>query len=82
MLNTSDQLKQMDELTMVQTSGYSELLKRVDVTNELMSQLIDTTWAGAGQQIHMDGTRVGKVLKSISNRNYGIGVTTSTAMGH
>ena len=82
MLNTSDQLKQMDELTMVQTSGYTELLKRVDVTNELMSQLIDTTWAGAGQQIHMDGTRVGKVLKSISNKNYGIGVTTSTAMGH
>lgn len=80
--NTETQIQKMDELTMVQTSGYSELLKRVDVTNELMSQLIDYTYSGAGQQVHMDGTRVGKVLKSISNRNYGIGVTTSTAMGH
>jgi hypothetical protein len=80
--NTQLQVQQMDDLTAIETNGYSELLKRVDVTNELMSQLIDTTWAGAGQQIHMDGTRVGKVLKSISNRNYGIGVTTSTAMGH
>ena len=80
--NTQLQVQQMDDLAAIETNGYSELLKRVDVTNELMSQLIDTTWAGAGQQIHMDGTRVGKVLKSISNRNYGIGVTTSTAMGH
>jgi len=66
-LNTS-----IDALSKIQTNSYIELLRRTDVTNELLDTLIEATVDSSATPITLDGKRLNGALTNVRNRMYGL----------
>lgn len=53
------------------SNGYVQLLRQGEVTNELLSNVIDATING--KSVTMDGMRVTKALQKVKDKQYGLG---------
>jgi hypothetical protein len=67
---------QIAQLNTIETNGYTELLKRADVTNTLLDTLIEATVTTASKPINISGKRVSDVMKTVKTQVYGITGTT------
>ena len=63
---------QITQLNTIETNGYTELLKRTDVTNTLLDTLIEATVTTASKPINISGKRVSDVMKTVNTQVYGI----------
>jgi hypothetical protein len=70
--NGNTEIGELRNLKTIETNGYTELLKRTDVTNTLLDTLIDATVTTASKPINISGKRVSDVMKNVSSRVYGI----------
>jgi hypothetical protein len=70
--NGNIEIGELRNLKTIETNGYTELLKRTDVTNTLLDTLIDATVTTASKPININGKRVSDVMKNVSQRVYGI----------
>jgi hypothetical protein len=59
-------------LKTLQTNGYTELLRRTDVTNSLLDTLIGATADASAKPIQINGKRINDVMQSVKSRQYGI----------
>ena len=69
----------LQQIFQAEANGYTKLLRQGEVTNELLSNVIDATLQG--KNITMDGTRVTKALQKVKNNQYGLGSTVQTTTG-
>ncbi len=69
----------LQQIFQAEANGYTKLLRQGEVTNELLSNVIDATLQG--KNITMDGTRVTKALQKVKNNQYGLGSTVQTITG-
>jgi hypothetical protein len=78
--NDSINLKNLlQQIFQAEANGYTKLLRQGEVTNELLSNVIDATLQG--KNITMDGTRVNKALQKVKNNQYALGSTVQTTTG-
>jgi hypothetical protein len=69
----------LQQIFQAEANGYTKLLRQGEVTNELLSNVIDATLQG--KNITMDSTRVNKALQKVKNNQYGLGSTVQTTTG-
>jgi hypothetical protein len=69
----------LQQIFQAEANGYTKLLRQGEVTNELLSNVIDATLQG--KNITMDGTRVTKALQKVKNNQYGLGSNVQTTTG-
>jgi hypothetical protein len=69
----------LQQIFQAEANGYTKLLRQGEVTNELLSNVIDATLQG--KNITMDSTRVTKALQKVKNNQYGLGSTVQTTTG-
>jgi hypothetical protein len=69
----------LQQIFQAEANGYTKLLRQGEVTNELLSNVIDATLQG--KNITMDGTRVTKALQKVKNNQYGLGNNVQTTTG-
>lgn len=67
---------EMVKLNTISTNGYTEMLRRTDVTNTLLDTLIGVTNDVSAKPINISGKRVSDVMTNVKNRVYGITGTT------
>jgi hypothetical protein len=63
---------EMVKLNTISTNGYTQMLRRTDVTNMLLDTLIGATADAAAKPINISGKRVNDVMTNVKNRTYGI----------
>jgi hypothetical protein len=63
---------EMIKLNTISTNGYTQMLRRTDVTNMLLDTLIGATADAAAKPINISGKRVNDVMTNVKNRTYGI----------
>jgi hypothetical protein len=63
---------EMVKLNTISTNGYTEMLRRTDVTNTLLDTLIGVTNDVSAKPINISGKRVNDVMTNVKNRVYGI----------
>jgi hypothetical protein len=63
---------QLTLLNKNQQNGYTELLRRTDITNTLLDTLIGATAEASAKPINISGKRVNDVMQNVKNRVYGI----------
>ena len=74
---TTETIKLNTQLTLLnknQANGYTELLRRTDITNSLLDTLIGATADASAKPIQINGKRINDVMQSVKSRQYGIGV--------
>ena len=64
--------EQITKLNTISTNGYTEMLRRTDVTNTLLDTLIGVTNEVSAKPINISGKRVNDVMTNVKNRVYGI----------
>ena len=64
--------EQITKLNTISTNGYTEMLRRTDVTNTLLDTLIGVTNEVSAKPINISGKRVNDVMTNVKNREYGI----------
>ena len=69
----------LQQIFQAEANGYTKLLRQGEVTNELLSNVIDATLQG--KSVTMDGMRVTKALQKVKNNQYGLGSTVQTTTG-
>jgi len=78
--NDSINLKNLlQQIFQAEANGYTKLLRIGEVTNELLSNIIDATLQG--KNITMDGMNLTKALKKVKDKQYGLGNTVQTTTG-
>jgi hypothetical protein len=73
----TETIKLNTQLTLLnknQANGYTELLRRTDITNSLLDTLIGATAEASAKPIQINGKRINDVMQSVKSRQYGIGV--------
>lgn len=63
---------ELESIKTININGYTELLKRTDVTNTLLDTLIGATADASAKPINISGKRVSDVMTNVKNRVYGI----------
>lgn len=71
-INGNTQIATLREFKTISWNGYTELLRRTDVTNELLDTLIEATVDSAATPITLDGKRLNGALTNVRNRMYGL----------
>ena len=69
----------LQQIFQAEANGYTKLLRQGEVTNELLSNVIDATLQG--KNITMDGMNLTKALKKVKDKQYGLGSTVQTTTG-
>ena len=64
--------EEITKLNTISTNGYTEMLRRTDVTNTLLDTLIGVTNDVSAKPINISGKRVSDVMTNVKNRVYGI----------
>ena len=71
-INGNTQIATLREFKTISWNGYTELLRRADVTNTLLDTLIEATVESATTPITLDGKRLNGALTNVQNRLYGL----------
>lgn len=71
-INGNTQIATLREFKVISWNGYTELLRRADVTNELLDTLIEATVDSAATPITLDGKRLNGALTNVRGRLYGL----------